>query len=171
MNILYLLKILDTDKVSELVANIDAPPLDMNLAIWEAIDRGEIEIDEEKSKVTALKEAQPSSDPDLVNKIIRTVQHYAKNGTNITRGRLNGQIKDPASGYGYPWHDYLMAMQHLIDQGTVVQDVIEVPKSKNRPAHKFAFIGLPENDNAEMNAKAVNKWIDDIAKAAKNRVK
>lgn len=165
MNILYLLKILNTDKLSELVANIDAAPLDMNLAIWGAIEAGDIEIDEDNDQVVALKDAEPTSDPDLTNKLIRVIQHYAKNETNVTRGRLNGYIKDPASGHGYPWHDYLMALQHLIDQGIVVQDVIDVPKSKKRPAHKFAFIGLPENDNAEWNAGSVNKWIESFEKS------
>lgn len=169
MNVLYLLKILETEKLSEFVANIDLAPLDMNLAIWGAIDAGEIKIDEEKDQIKALKDAEPSADPDLQNKLSRAIQHYAKNETNITRGRLNGYIKDPASGHGYAWHEYLMALQQLIDTGVVVQDTIDVPKSKKRPAHKFAFLGLPENDNAEWNAKAVNKWIDDVAKATAKR--
>lgn len=56
MNILYLLQILKTNKLSELAEAIDAPPLDMNLGVWEAIDRGEIEVDEDKDRIKALKE-------------------------------------------------------------------------------------------------------------------
>lgn len=184
MNVPYLLKILNTESLPELVANIDMAPIDMNLAIWEAIDRGEIKVDEEeqvgehKGSVRLLVEPEPSSDPDLKNKVLRVIQHYAREETNVTRGRLNGYVKDPSTGQGYPWHEYLMAVQHLIDGELVVQDVIDVPASIKRfkdkkgrdkekmlrPPHKFAFLGLADNaeKNAEWNAKAVNKWIADI---------
>lgn len=185
MNIPYFLSILDTDKLSELVANIDLPPLDLNLAIWEAIDRKEIEVDEENDKVKLLVTPEPTCDPDLRNKILRAIQHYTREKTNITRGRLNSYIKDPVSGQGYPWHEYIMAVQRLIDSGLVVQDVIDVPEKRRtfigkkgkkkekvvRPAHKFAFLGLKENEdvNAEWNAAAVNKWMEDVEEAIANK--
>lgn len=184
MNVPYLLKILETESLAELTANMDMPALDMNLAIWESIDRGEIKVDEEEKmgehigSVRLLVKPEPSSNPDLKNKILRVIQHYAREETNVTRGRLNGYVKDPASGQGYPWHEYIMATQHLIDGELVIQDVIDVPgkvkkftdkkgrkKEKMvRPPHKFAFLGLAENaeQNAEWNAKAVNKWVADI---------
>lgn len=164
MNILYLLNTLKTNKLSDLTANIDAVPLDMNLAIWEALDRGEIEIDEDKDRITPLVTWEAWHDPALANKLIRVIQHYAKNGVNITRGRLQSYIKDPMTGQGYPTHEYLMTLQFLIDQGQVVEETVSVPKTPKRPYHKFVFLCLPENDNQEMNAKAVNKWIDDFEK-------
>lgn len=178
MNVPYLLQIFDTEELSKFVAEIDLPPLDLNLAIWDSIDRKEIEVDEENDKIKLLIKPEPSSDDDMRNKVLRVIQHYAKEDTNITRGRLNNYIKDPLMGSGYPWHEYIMAVQHLIDDGIVEQDVIDVPaktqtkigkKGKKklvvvRPAHKFAFLGLAENSevNAEWNAKAVNKWMEDI---------
>ena len=94
---------------------------------------------------------------------------------------MNSQVKDPTSGLGYGWHEYINAVQHLLDDGTIVQDVIDVPaKTKSiitkkgkqktkvlRPAHKFAFLCLPENaeQNGEWNAKAINKWIADVEAA------
>lgn len=185
MNVPYFLSILDTEKLSELVANIDLPPLDLNLAIWESIDRGEIEVDEENDKVKLLITPEPSSDSDLKNKILRAIQHYTREETNITRGRLNSYVKDPVSGGGYAWHEYIMALQHLIDGELVTQDVIDVPakhktvvgkkgKKKQvevRPAHKFAFLGLAENKdvNEEWNAKAVQKWMVDVEEAIANK--
>lgn len=190
MNVAYLLKCLDTEVLDELVANIDTPPLDMNLALWDAVDRGEIEINDEETvvskldnkehtgRVKLLVEPTPSSDPDLKNKILRTIQHYSRDEVNINRGRLNSQVKDMSTGKGYGWHEYIMAVQHLIDEGLVVQHVIDVPASTKekisksgkkktkvlRPAHKFAFLGLAENEdkNEEWNARAVNKWIADM---------
>ena len=166
MNILYLLKTINSNKLSDLVAAIDAPPIDANLAIWGAIDRGEIEVNEKKDRVKVLDEDAGSwHDPDLATKIIRVIQHYASNEANITRGRLNSYIKDPSTSQGYPLHEYLMTVQYLIDNGQIIEDVVSVPQTKNRPFHRFVFLCLPENDNAEWNAKAVNKWIDDFAKS------
>lgn len=165
MNIPYLLKTLNTNKLSELAESMDMPPLDMNLALWGALDNGEIEINEDKDRVKALKEPEAWHNPDLATKLIRVIQHYAQNETNITRGRLNGYMKDPLTSQGYPIHEYLMTLQYLIDNGQVIEDVVSVPKTKSRPYHRFVFLCLPGNDNAEWNAKAVNKWIDDFAKA------
>lgn len=159
MNILYLLKVLGTNKISELVQNIDLAPLDINLALWGALDRGEIEVDEDKDKITALKDAEPYSNPDLTNKLLRVIQHYASNEINVTRGTMNGLPKDPTTQIGYGWHEYIMSLQSLVDSGQVVEQVVSVPKTKKRPYHKFVFLGLPENDNEEWNAREVNKWI------------
>jgi hypothetical protein len=163
MDILYLLKVLKTKKLSELAAAIDAPPLDMNLAIWDAIAAGDIEVDESKDSVKMLKDSvTPWHDPDLASKLIRAIQKYASEEVNITRGRLQSYIKDPMTSQGYPLHEYLMTIQYLIDTGVVIEHVVSVPEvKKKRPFHKFVFLCLPENEamNEEWNAKAVNKWI------------
>lgn len=164
MNIPYLLKILKTNKLSELIANIDLPPLDLNLLIWDAEKAGEIEIDLDKDRITALKDPEITFDSDLASKLLRTMQHYESKETNITRGRLNGGIKDPASERGYPWHDYLMALQYLIDSGQIEEAEISVPKNGDRPYHKFVFLQFPDNPNEEWNSREVNKWIDMMAK-------
>lgn len=166
MNVLYLIKCLDSKKLSDLTAAMDMAPLDLNLTIWKAIDDGEIEIDEEKDRVKALKEAEAWHNPDLASKLIRVFQHYAENEANITRGKLGSYMKDPMTGQGYPIHEFVMTLQYLIDQGTIEEEVISVPEIKNkRPYHRFVFLCLPGNDNQEWNAKAVNKWIADFEKA------
>lgn len=159
VNILYLLKILNTNKISELVANIDLPPIDINLAIWDATKTGEVEVDDDKGTITALKPAEASFNADLGNKLIRVIQHYASKELNVTRGTLNSVIKDPGTDKGYAWHEYLMALQYLIDSGQIVEEQVSVPKTNKRPYHKFVFLCLPENDNEEWNAREVNKWI------------
>lgn len=165
MNVIYLLKILDTNKLNDLVENIDLPPIDINLAIWDAREAGQIELDEEKNMVAPLKECKPSCDEELADKLMRVIKYYASQETNVTRGRLNSAIKDPISGKGYPWHEYLMALQWLIDTEKIEQYVVKVPKGKHgRPAHKFAFLGLPGNDNEEWNSREINKWIDNFKK-------
>lgn len=165
MNILYLLHILKTNKLSELAANIDAPFLDLNLAIWEAERDGLVEIDEAKDRITPLKNHEVSFDSDLANKLLRVIQHYTSKEVNITRGRLNSLVKNPGSEFNYPYHQYLMSLQYLIDSGQVVELEVSVPKAGKRPYHKFVFLCLPENDNEEWNAREVNKFIADFAKA------
>lgn len=172
MNIAYLLKCLDTTKLSELVEQIEMVPLDMNLALWAAEDAGEIEIDQAKERVKLLAETTPQwHNPDLTNKLLRTIQHYAKSETNPTRGRMNSLIKDPMTNIGYLTHEYIMSMQYLVDNGQVTEETISVPKSGHRPYQQFIFYGLPENgdNNKEWNAKVVNKWIDDFAKQVKKK--
>lgn len=164
INIPYLLKILGTNKISELVANIDLPPLDFNLAISDAEKAGQVEIDLEKDKITALVEPEITFDSDLASKLLRTMQHYETKEINITRGRLNSLIKDPATHIGYGWHEYLTALQYLIDSGQIVEQEVSVPKLGGRPYHKFVFLCFPDNDNEEWNRREVNKWIANFAK-------
>lgn len=168
MNIPYLLKILDTNKLSELVANIDLPPIDLNLAIWDSIKAGQIEVDEDKDKIRALVEPEVSFDSDLASKLLRLIQHYASKEVNVTRGTLNGSVKDPATGSGYAWHEYIAALQYLVDTGQVIEMQVSVPKTKNRPYHKFVFLCLEDNPNEDWNLREVNKW---IANFKPNKVK
>jgi hypothetical protein len=159
MNIPYLLKILDTNKLSELVANIDLPPLDINLALSDAEEANQIEVDREKDKIRVLVEPEVTFDSDLANKLLRTMQHYETRETNMTRGRLNSLIKDPVTGRGYGYHEYIMALHYLIDSGQIQQEVVSVPKAADRPYHKFVFLQFPGNPNEDWNRDVVNKWI------------
>lgn len=159
MNILYLLKILKTNKLSVLVENIDAPFLDINLAIWEAKAAGKVGIDEKKDRITPLVDHEVSFDADLANKLLRVVQHHASESVNITRGRLTTLAKNAASEFNYPYHEFLMALQYLIDTGQVIEDVKTIPKAGKRPFHRFVFLCLPDNPNEDWNREEVNKWI------------
>lgn len=164
MNVPYLLKILGAKKISELVENIDLPPLDINLLLDDAVAKGQIELDRDKDKIKALKEPEISFDADLANKLLRTMQNYEKQEKNITRGRLNSLVKDPATGVGYGWHDYLTSLQYLIDSGQVEEEVVSVPAVGDRPYHKFVFLQFPDNPNEDWNRAIVNKWVDSSAK-------
>lgn len=162
INILYLHKTLKTNKLSEFVGAIDAAPLDINIAIWDAIEHGEIEINEKKDRIRVVEghEAAPFLDRDLADKILRVVKQFNKEQTNPTRGRMMGYMKEPSTGQGYPVHEALMTLQAMIDNGEIVEFVTSVPEvKKKRPFHRFVFLCLPENENEEWNAKAVNKWI------------
>lgn len=164
INLLYLLKVLNTKKLSELVGNIDAAPIDINLAVWAAIDAGDISVNEKRDRVIALKEAEPWHDPELAEKMLKVMRHYAKNEANITRGRLFASMKDPSTAQGYPTHEYLMTFQYLVDTKQIEEIVFTVPKTPKRPFHRFVFLCLPGNPNEEWNSKAINKWISNFEK-------
>lgn len=164
MNLPYLLKILDTNKISELVANIDLPPIDINLAIWDAEKAGQVEINLAKDRIKVLVEPEITFDSDLANKLLRTLQHYESKEINMTRGRLNSSIKDPATSSGYAYHEYLMALHYLIDSEQIIEEVVEVPKNGDRPYHKFVFLCFPDNPNEDWNRTEVNKWIANFNK-------
>lgn len=165
MNINYLLQVLETTKLSELVANIDAPLLDINVALWDAEKAGEVEINRDKDRIKSLKDAEPSQNEKLSNKIVRAIQHYADEEMNLTAGKLLSWVKNRALEYNYLYHDYICSLQYLIDNGTIVEFVVSVPEiKKKRPYHKFVFLCLPGNDNEEWNAKQVNKWIASFEK-------
>lgn len=164
IDIPYLLKILETNKLSELVANIDLPFLDIDLELNDAEVAGKIEIDRKKDRVRALVKPEIAFNADLANKLIRTLQHYERRELNATRGRINGLIKDPSSNIGYPWHEYLMTMQYLVDSEQIKEMVVTVPKAADRPAHKFVFLCFPDNPNEDWNRKEVNKWIANFHK-------
>ena len=149
-----------------MVANIDAPFLDINLAIWDAVKNGDVEVDEEKDRITPLKDAEVTFDADLANKLLRTMQHYAARETNITRGRLNTLVKNTGTEFNHLWHDYIMALQYLIDSGQIEEQVISVPKTKSRPYHKFVFLCFKDNPNEEWNSREVNNWIANWEKKA-----
>lgn len=164
-NIPYLLRILDTNKLSELVANIDLPPLDTNLLIWDAEKDGQIEINEPKDRVKSLVQHEVTFDSDLASKLLRVMQKYESEEVNVSRGFLNRLIKDPETGLGYPYHEYLMALHYLIDSEQIQQEVVEVPEVKGkRPYHKFVFLQFPDNPNEDWNRNEVNKWIANWAK-------
>lgn len=160
MNIVYLLQILGTRKLSSLIENIDLSLFDINLALFDAEEAGEISIDRNKDKIKALKEPVPSCDKVLEDKIYRVIQHYARKEVNITMGKLLSWLKNPMAEYNYPYHECLMAIQHLVDTGKVIEIEASVPKLKDRPFHRFVFLCLPDNDNEEWNAREINKFID-----------
>lgn len=160
MNIPYLLKILGTKKLSVLVENIDLPLIDINLAIWDAEKAGEIEINDKKDKVKLLIDPEVTFNSDLANKLMRVMRHYESQNINVTRGRLNQLVKNQGHQFNYPYHEYLMALQYLIDTEQVSEEIRSVPEIKDkRPYHKFVFLQFPDNPNDEWNRKEVDKWI------------
>lgn len=142
-----------------MVENIDLPFLDINLAIDDAIEAGQIEVDREKDRIELLQKPEVTFDSDLAGKLLRTMQHYAKKELNITRGRLTSLVKNNGSQFNYPYHDYLMALQYLIDSKQIEVEEVTIPKQGKRPFQKWFVLQFPGNPNEDWNRNAVNKFI------------
>lgn len=173
MNVLYLLSILDTKEVTVLVDNIDLPLVDIDLALWDAQEKGLIEIDFNKNSIKPLvNDYEISGDGSIQNKILSVMQHYEKEHINVTRGHLNNLFKAPHSDHNYPWHEYLMALQVLIDREQIGQEVVTVPEIKGqRPFHRFVFLTFPHNPNEEWNQREVEQWKKSYENAGKKKRK
>jgi hypothetical protein len=159
INVLYLLKQLETNKLSVLVENIDAPLLDINVALFESEDSGQVKIDHKKDKIEALQEATPSYDVDLADKMLSVIKHYASKEINISAGKLQSWVKNPGLDHNYPYHDYVCTLQYLIDTNQIIEETVTVPQMNKRPFHRFVFLCLKDNPNEEWNSREVNKWI------------
>ena len=56
--LLTLIKALATNDLDIIVANIELPPIDIDVMLYEAQENSEIEIDKEKNTIKALKEPE-----------------------------------------------------------------------------------------------------------------
>lgn len=160
--LLTLIKVLATNDLDIIVANIELPPIDIDVMLYEAQENGEVEIDKEKNTIKALKEPEYLySEPKLYGQIMKLVEHYDKQEANITKSRLEGVVLNPG-GFGYPRHDFVCTLFCIEENAKVKKYEIKVPKSKKRPAHTFEFYTLL--DHQEYGAKAVNAFIDSFDK-------
>ena len=94
--LLTLLKSLATNDLDIIVANIELPPIDIDVMLYEAQENGEIEIDKEKNTIKALKEPEYLySNPKLYEKITKLIAYYDGQKANITKSRLEGVVLNP----------------------------------------------------------------------------
>lgn len=166
--LLTLLQALDTTDLRKVIARLSLSPLDIDLLLYDGQENGEIEIDKESGKITALKEpAHLYYDPELAIKLVKIIKRYDEQGANITRNRLEEVTLDLAGKHGYPIHDFVCTMyaleQGLPEHPPVNKYEINVPEiKKQRPANTFTFYTLL--DHQEFGAKAVSEFIDQFAK-------
>ena len=156
--LLTLIKALATNDLDIIVANIELPPIDIDVMLYEAQENSEIEIDKENNTIKALKEPEYLySDHKLYEKIMKLIAYYDSQEANITKSRLEGVVLNPG-GFGYPRHDFICTLFCVEEDANVKKYEIKVPKSKKRPEHTFEFYTLL--DHQEYGSRAVNDFID-----------
>lgn len=162
ININYLLECLETEKLSELVACLDLPLLDINILLWDAEQSGAVEIDRENDKIVSNEKGVPFYNQQLARNMLKAVRYYADvHKTNLTIGRLATWVCNPGIDHNYLQHEYIATLQYLINTKQVLEQKVVVPKDGGREEKIFNFLCLPENDEAsdDWNKAEVDKFI------------
>ena len=164
-----LLKALDTTDLGRVVGYLSMAPIDIDLMLYEAQDNGEVEINKEKGTVKLLKEPEDIYySVDLAPKLVKIIQRYDMQGSNITRSRLEEITLALNGKYGYPIHDFICTLYALTEGKVYLYPKvnkydISLPEiKKKRPYHLFEFYTFL--DHQEFGAKAVNAAIDQWSK-------
>lgn len=159
-----LLRALNTNKLDILVANMEMPPIDIDVMLYEAEEAGEVKIDRKKNTIEVIADKGFNyQNVALRGKVEQLIHFYDKQEANITKSRLEGVILDPARNFGYPLHDYYCTMYALEQDGEVKTYELSVPEIKNkRPYRNFKFYTYL--DHQEFGARAVNNFIDQHTK-------
>lgn len=161
--LLTLLKALNTEDLTKVITSLGLCALDIDVLLYEAQERGEVEIDRKKGIIKALKELEELYyNEKLLEQIKKIIHFYDGQGANITRNRLGMVAVDPMGKYGYAEHDFECTMFYLDEAGDVNKYEIDVPKKGKRPANRFEFYTFL--DHQEFGAKAVNNYIDQFKK-------
>jgi hypothetical protein len=161
--LLTLLKALNTEKLDEVIGAMQMAALDIDVMLYDAQKRGQIEIDREKNKIKALTEPENFYyNEKLLEQLKKLIGFYDEQGANITRNRLGLVAVDPMGGHGYTTHDFECTMLYLDESGEVNKYEIDVPKKGKRPANKFEFYTFL--DHQKFGEEAVEKFIDQFKK-------
>jgi hypothetical protein len=161
--LLTLIKALATTDITEVVQNLSLATIDIDLLLYEAQDKKEIEINKKKNKVKLLKETGSLyySLP-LAKRLVDMIKRYDSLEANVTLNRLREIVL--GGRYGYPVHDFVCTLYAL--ENNAIHGVsplhkytISVPEiKKKRPANTFVFYTFL--DHEEFGRKAVNKFLD-----------
>jgi len=152
-------------KLSQLeivISHMAMAPIDIDLILYGSKEDNSVVLDKEKGVIKVLKEPDTLYyDRELAGKLIKIVEQYEKQDSNITLSRLE---KDVLDGGFYPVHD-LVCTLYALEQGKAFgypklnKYEISVPAIKKpfRPANTFIFYTLL--DHQEYGSKAVNDFI------------
>lgn len=158
INILYLLHILKTNSLKELVNNISASWLDINLSIWENENNGNITIGEDGDTITVNKDYIPTCDGDLSAKLLAVVRQYDMNGRCLNKARLDGYVfSEVVKEYNPRYHDYLMSIEWLVHENMIVRSEHKVGE------HTYVLFTLPESKDKGY----VEKFLEEVEKIHK----
>lgn len=136
--IAYLIQQYPEHKLEQIIGLVQLPAIDINVAIWTAIDNGLIsEPDQETGKSTFLKAPKKWQFGDTVDPLKETLiyafKNLAKKESDIEENYLNGWLQ------GYTPHDELIAMKQLLNDQVFAEYMIEDGDSQ------YTFYTLYEN--------------------------
>lgn len=170
INILYLMRILNFKKgklddfFEQTGLLLQESYLDVNIALWEAVDRGEISLTNTDKGVVLEDKGKLLNrfgvDIDLAEKLVKVVNQYSKDGRLIDKNRLDsyvitGNLMDPK------FHVYFCALDWLVEEGKLIRDVItvEADKAFKRPKRVFMVFMMPGEQDKGFQQKFIDAWL------------
>lgn len=134
----YLIQQYPEHKLEQIIGLIQMPAVDINAAIWHAIDTGLIsDPDPETGASTFLKEPKKWQFGETVDQLKETLvyafQKLAKKESDLEENYLNSWLQ------GYTAHDELIVMKTLLNDHTFAEYMIEDGDSQ------YTFYTLYEN--------------------------
>lgn len=142
MTIAQLTKALNTNKFSTVIKNLELPPIDIDLMIYDELGEGVIKIDKKKDRITLTdpESVHPPFDNSLLNKIKRIIRNYDEQDANITFQRLSALVTPVDTPFSYKRHEFIIAMYNLESVEGIHKYERIVPEIKDvRPYNKFVF--------------------------------
>lgn len=146
----YLVKQYPEHKLEQLVSLLSTPAIDINTAVWYAVELGFVaEPDKKTGKVELLK--QPDSwdfGPDygaLEDMLLYAFQQTAKQKTDLEENYVSNWT------LGHPSHDVMIAMLRLLEDERIAKYVIEDGENP------YTFYTLFENRKKLWGRKQFNK--------------
>lgn len=172
LNIPYIATVYKINKISSLIENIDAPVLDINLALWDAEDSGLIKLDREKDTIEVLEFGRTLPNPELLAKLKEVIAWYNADGRAVNRNKLVSHTFSNSTRFDPPRQDFFCGLDWAVENGQIIAHEVEVElpagkKGNRTKTAKFVVYSLPEYDAKEM----VDNFIDDVkASRKKNKL-
>jgi hypothetical protein len=149
--LVYLAREYPDKTITEVAGLFSLPALEVNAAIWAAQDMGYIIVDEKTKKATV------DMVPDMwrFGKDISNIEGYLV----YVFERLSRDETDPEENFlltwmrGYPTHDVLVALKHVVDEG-----ILSTYTVKNA-GEKYLFYSLARNAEHKWGEKQFRKPI------------
>lgn len=162
----YLVEAYPEKNVGDVIGLFRLSPIDINCAIWVALEKKWLEIDEREEEVETPNPAKPT---ETIKKVV-PVQYFKvlqrpkvwdfgadvqelEDNLDFAFGKLNAEEKDLEENYlnnwlgGYAPQDVLIAVKHLIEENILHEYQIEDGDSN------YIFYTLKENEGKNWGAK------------------
>lgn len=163
LNIPYILSVYEIKKLSHLIENIDAPVIDINLALWAYEKEGVITIDRKKDTVDITgKWVKTFENNELLGKLKEVVRFYNQDGRAVNRGKLEAHTFSQSSRYDPPRQDFFLALDWAVEQGEIFKEEVEIENEKGKKL-KFVVYWVGGYERDEM----INNFISDVKMARK----
>lgn len=138
----YLVERYPNHSAAQIIAMFEMPGIDINTALWAAVEQGFIIDPKAHEGVTGIvhKPSSWSFGPEvekLQEQLVYAFEHLAENETDMEEITLNGWVD------GYPKHDFAVVMNRLLETGVLAEYQFEDTHPENDS--KYTYFTLQKN--------------------------